>query len=993
MNDRMTPIPFGQLMNWILSQNQAPFGISHLFKAVPQKTFNLFNEKFEVPCGPAAGPHTQLTQNIIAAYLAGARFFELKTVQTLDGEDLPVAKPCINASDECYNVEWSTELTVPDALEEYVKAWFALKLIAKEYKLGDPDGFIFNMSVGYDLKGIKSPKIDNFIEGLKNASHLTIWNTCTKWTKANLDKFHRIDEAYIDQISPHVSSSVTLSTLHGCPPDEIERIATYLIGQKGLHTYIKCNPTLLGYPFARGVLDQMGYDYIAFDDHHFKDDLQFEDAVPMIKRLMTLATSHMLTFGVKLTNTFPVEIKQNELPGDEMYMSGRSLFPLTISLAYKLAKTFEGYLNISFSGGVDAFNIQSLFQTGIYPITLATTLLKPGGYNRLHQMAQTFNQLTATPTLPIDLEALHALMEDAYTNPHYMKPIKPLPSRKLKEAVPLLDCTFAPCTKGCPIEQDIPEYMRLVGEGKYLEALKVITLKNPLPFVTGTICNHNCTTKCRRNFYEEEMSIREVKLEAAKKGFDDLMDTLEIPSIISPHKVAIIGSGPAGLAAAYFLAKEGMDVTVFEKQKSLGGIVRHIVPDFRMTIQTVQKDIRFINQSGVKFEPNHEITSIEALKKKGFHYVIVATGAWRPGTLPLEGATPLNVLDFLGQFKVSPDTLNLGKNVAVVGGGNTAMDAARAAKRVPGVENVFLVYRRTKRYMPADEDELLLALEEGVVFKELLSPISLKEGKLSCYKMKLGAPDASGRREPLQTEEITEIPVDTLIAAVGEQIDVPFFEHNQIPLNAKGKVCYDPGTLEATSNLFVIGDARSGPSTVVMGIQDATLAAKTILEREQLRPTPIATKSSCVCATTLYDKKGVLLPKKAIDCEAMRCLSCDQMCECCVDVCPNRANMTIDIKGHKQILHIDRMCNECGNCTLFCPYTSSPYKDKFTLFHTLEEFDSSSNQGFFVINLKNAHIKVRLEDQVEEITLANWASHPEIKAFISTILNDYAYLL
>ncbi|MEG1367456.1 MAG: putative selenate reductase subunit YgfK, partial [Oscillospiraceae bacterium] len=152
MSDRMTPIPFGKMMDWVLceyAKSKTVFGVSKLYKAdVNAPKLSLFGENIELPFGPAAGPHTQLAQNIIAAYSAGSRFFELKTVQTLDGEDLPVAKPCINAADECYNVEWSTELWVPDAYNEYVKAWFALKLISRELSLGAEDGFIFNMSVG-----------------------------------------------------------------------------------------------------------------------------------------------------------------------------------------------------------------------------------------------------------------------------------------------------------------------------------------------------------------------------------------------------------------------------------------------------------------------------------------------------------------------------------------------------------------------------------------------------------------------------------------------------------------------------------------------------------------------------------------------------------------------------------------------------------------------------------------------------------------------------
>lgn len=989
----MTPIPFPKLMEWILIEKEHVFGIKQIFKTASHKYLNLFNEKLEIPCGPAAGPHTQLAQNIIAAYLAGARFFELKTVQTLDGEDLPVDKPCIRAEDECYNVEWSTELTVPEALEEYIKAWFALKLMSKEFDLGDPNGFIFNMSVGYDLEGIRSTKINAFIEGLKDASSTPIWHACIEWAKSHLQAFQSIDEAYLLGISSHISSSVTLSTLHGCPPDEIERIATYLLKEKGLHTYIKCNPTLLGYDFTRTILNQMGYDYLVFDTHHFEHDLQFDQAVPMLERLIALSNKLSLTFGVKLTNTFPVQITRSELPGKEMYMSGRALFPLTLSLAYKLAHTFKGNLNISFSGGVDAYNIKELFELGIYPITFATTLLKPGGYNRLYQIASLLNTSKEVPHKPIALSRLYTFLQTTYTDTHYTKAIKPLPARKIESSVPLLNCTFAPCQKGCPIEQDIPEYIRLVGEGQYLEALKVITLKNPLPFVTGTICNHTCTTKCRRNFYEEEISIRQVKLEAATQGFDALLETLTPPSIQSPHKVAIIGSGPAGLAAAYFLARSGMDVTVFEKRKALGGIVRFVIPDFRIANQALYKDIRLICQYGVKFELSREITSLDALKSEGFQYILIATGAWQPGHLNLEGDVPLNVIHFLEQFKSDPSVLNLGKNVAIIGGGNTAMDAARAAKRVPGVENVYLVYRRTKRYMPADTEELELALKDGVLFKELLSPQQFKEGMLTCIKMNLGHPDASGRLQPIPTEEKVNLPIDTLISAVGEKVDTDFFKMNGLPIDTKGFIIHDPFTTELLSNTFVIGDARSGPSTVVSAIHDATLAAKTILKRENLIFSSIPTSTHSVRTDEVYSKKGILKTNGSVEDESIRCLECDRICECCVDVCPNRANVTLDVKGKKQILHIDCMCNECGNCTIFCPYNSAPYRDKFTLFHTLEAFNSSTNSGLFVVDFTTKAIKLRIDKKISVLHAHELDDHFTLKPFILALFNEYAYLI
>ena len=348
MSDRMTPLPFAKLMGQILNeyaQRGTVFGIDHPF-CPQEKRLEFYGEYLETPFGPAAGPHTQLSQNIVAAYFAGCRFFELKTVQTLDGEDLPVAKPCIAAQDECYNVEWSTELRVQEAFEEYVKAWWALKLLSVQFGWGDPNGFVFNMSVGYDYHGISSPKIDAFIEGLKDASQTPIWKECQNWALDNLETLSNLDGEYVRHINPRVCNSITLSTLHGCPPQEIERIASYLLESKKLNTFVKCNPTLLGYEFARQTLDRMGYDYIQFDDHHFKADLQWAQAVPMFQRLLSLAQAQGLNFGLKLTNTFPVDIAHQELPGSEMYMSGRSLYPLTTELARRISQPFHGGLRI-----------------------------------------------------------------------------------------------------------------------------------------------------------------------------------------------------------------------------------------------------------------------------------------------------------------------------------------------------------------------------------------------------------------------------------------------------------------------------------------------------------------------------------------------------------------------------------------------------------------------------------------------------------------------
>jgi putative selenate reductase len=1015
MSEIMRPIPFADLFRWIQGEyknHHSIFGIRSEKFYRGRGSFRLFGQSLASPIGPAAGPHSQLAQNIAAAYLVGARFIELKTVQTMDGADMrkALSRPCINAADSGYNVEWSTELTVEEALAEYVKAWFLCHVLAREYGLAEQRDFMFNMSVGYSFEGITSPKIDAFIDGLKDASGTRTWDSCYSWLVNNTGAFEHVSKKDIESISPAVSPGITLSTLHGCPREEIEKIASYLIEEKKLNTFIKCNPTLLGYETARRLLDEMAYGFVSFDDHHFKNDLQFDDAIEMIRRLLDTAKKNNACFGVKLTNTFPVKITQHELPGDEMYMSGPPLFPLSINVAQKLAVVFGAGLPVSYSGGADAFNLKDILSTGIAPVTVATTLLKPGGYERLRQLS-----LIAAETETrngIKTEALNELTARINGMKRYRGDYRRKTSRKTNSELPLFDCARAPCASGgCPIHQKIPEYLDRFSKGDYRGAYEIILADNTAPAILGAICDHQCQSRCTRADYDDPPAIREAKRVACEKAGDEYISSMKTPPLKTSESVGIVGAGPAGIAAAIFLRRNGVPVTVYEKRERPYGIVEYVIPSFRIPASSIKQDLALAEKTGVEFKFSTEIDSIEELRKR-HRFTIIATGAWLPGSIKLEGA--IDALVFLEDSKRSFLSLDLGKEAAVIGGGDVAMDCARAAKRNRGIEKVSIVYRRTREFMPAQIEEIEGALEDGVEFLELLAPLSYTGAVLVCERMVLGEDDAGGRRSVKPGGGRKEIRADTVISAVGARVDTGIFVRNGIELNSDGLPMVNEYCECSLKDVYIAGDCKAGSATAAKAVGDAKKTSADILKKLSLESDLIDTRAGAdgLCprelspgwmesVTEVYAKKGVLAGgsgKTETEKDAGRCLACGRVCEICVDVCPNRANVMISeaepgsLEGIHHILHIDRMCNECGNCASFCPHAGSPYREKLTVFSSGEDFMDSVNPGFF--SMGDDSWRVRLEDK----TSFTWRGEENIlpekyAAVIDLLKGKYAYLL
>jgi putative selenate reductase len=566
----------------------------------------------------------------------------------------------------------------------------------------------------------------------------------------------------------------------------------------------------------------------------------------------------------------------------------------------------------------------------------------------------------------------------------------------------LFDCFKAPCAdNGCPIHQRIPEYLAAVAEGNYDEAFRIIAIDNTSPSITGTICDHQCQYRCTRADYEDPLQIRRAKLLAADRAQTAFTSLLKSPAIKTDKTAAVIGAGPAGIAAAVFLRRNGVSVTVYEKRDKPFGIVRYVIPSFRISEEAIRRDFMMAEKLGVEFKFNQpENYSVAELQKKpGF--VVIASGAWKEGSAVVKQGQEkiIDALRFLEDSKKTNCGLELGKRVAVIGGGDVAMDCARAAKRNRGVDSVTIVYRRTREFMPSQHEEQELALADGVEIKELLGPETWSDGVLSCEVMRLGAYDSSGRRGIEGTGKKETLSFDTVIGAVGARVDTEAFSRNNIKLNAKGFPEVGASRESSIPNVYIAGDCKAGAATVVKAIADAKAAAADILKKLNLQA-DFSTEPSCAVVsdiTDLYYKKGVISGLKTDNTDAYRCLSCNSLCGICVDVCPNRANVMVELEpesgpGRHQVIHIDCMCNECGNCAVFCPHAGKPYKEKFTVFSCEEDFNESDNAGFLKTGVDV--FKIRLQDKSVQVYRKGEGTIPkQWAALIETVLSKYEYLL
>jgi len=1001
-----------QLTDWVfteLEEKDSIFGIprSSFFTPSPEDRFRVENYgvTLDTPFGVAAGPATQMAQNIIVSWLVGARFIELKTVQTLD--ELEVNKPCIDIEDEGYNVEWSQELKVHQSFDEYLRAWVLIHALHSKLGFpGDAPGMIFNMSVGYNLEGILKPNVQWYLDVMDDSS---------QYLGAYIDIVaQRYGDVRDIDIPNQLSNTVTLSTMHGCPPEEIEQISSYLLAERGLNTSVKCNPTLLGAERVRGIInDELGFTDVVIPDEAFGHDLKYVDAVPMFHNLKRIAAGKDLTFGLKLSNTLEVENHRLVFPDDDMmYLSGRALHAVTTNLGLRLSEEFRGDMLLSFAGGADAFNVSDLLRCGMTTITVCSDLLKTGGYLRMPQYIEELNLHLdkAGATSIADFAGRTALSEhhfavfaemvalamfedtsvafshddahelSVYLGGEWGRPIPDvvrdwalekgydaahadvlvavairtlervnlrgyaqsvqedwryrnesfrMDRSKTPRNLGLFDCIEAPCVDECPVSQDVPAYMRAVREGRFDDAVEITRADNPVPSILGRVCDHLCENTCVRTHLDQPLAIRDMKRfimsHEAWPRVPERMSAVDT-------KVAIIGAGPAGIAAGEALGKAGFSsVTIFEAHPYAGGMVGGAIPEYRLPQREIDKDVAVLGELGVEILYNRKAGrdfTLDDLRDQGFEKVFIAVGAQLPKYLGVEGEDAAGVLDALSFLRSvrEGDPIPVGPRVGVIGAGDTAMDCVRSAWRV-GATDVSLIYRRSTDQMPADPEEIHACIEEGIEIVEMTSPRSLHVeddtllGLVATKTEYRGDRDSSGRKIPHDVPDSEfEIPLDTLILAISQHSMLDFFGDDVPELTPRDYIAVDPNSFESSvPGVYAGGDvAAGGPSSIVKAASDGKAAAAAIIaavagdvevvvegmpttddlpaliQRRAHREYRVPAKFTPLTLRNNFDETMLMYTTLEAQTEASRCIDCDTICSLCVSVCPNLALMTYE---------------------------------------------------------------------------------------------------
>ncbi|MEO0102649.1 MAG: NAD(P)-binding protein [candidate division WOR-3 bacterium] len=484
---------------------------------------------------------------------------------------------------------------------------------------------------------------------------------------------------------------------------------------------------------------------------------------------------------------------------------------------------------------------------------------------------------------------------------------------------PVYENKIPPCRDACPAGEDIQKYIYLSQKGNYEEGYQTILKNNPFPSITGRVCFHPCEDACNRREYDEPIAIHHIERFLGDYGLEKVEKKNPTRrKAETEKKVAVIGSGPAGLSFAYYLAQEGFGVTILEKESLPGGLLRTGIPAYRLPKEVLDKEIRKLEKLGVKFITNTTFPknlSLSDLKTK-YHILFFGTGAQKERKLEVPNEDADGVLEGISFLKIANlgKRIKIGKKVLVIGGGNTAVDCARVVKRLG--KDVTILYRRTKEEMPASPEEIEGAEEEGIKIFYLVAPVKVlisrqrKVKGLECIRMKLGTPDSSGRRRPIPIKGSNfTLPADTIIKAIGESVELEILPKEIERTNWGIKT--DSTGMTNLKNILAGGDCVTGPQTVVKAIASGRRAAERVLWEMKNKELPKEEKKEIVSfarLNTFYFEKRPRVKMSKIPLRERKTFK----------------EINLGYNEEELLIETERcfscgICNQCDNCYIFCP--------------------------------------------------------------------------
>jgi putative selenate reductase len=966
-----------------------------------------YGKKLHNPIGLASGPLTQLAQNIVTGWICGARVIELKTVHPV-ANSAPV-KPSIDPVANAHNCETSSELTPEQSFDQFLTAWIIIHIIHHKFlsgKNGTTDiGTIFIMSLGYTLADIRSEKILWFITKMMD---------CSIEKEQKLQQLKKIyPEIFSVNIPNQISNVFTINTYKGCSAREIEYICKFLMVDKKLFPIVKIDPILMGYNSVKAILKtEDSYD-LEITDEESAETISYSESLQLIDNLQAIAKEIGVEFTLKVSNGLSCKNPAQSIPAkaETVYLTGSALHPVSVNLAAKFQSKYDGMLNISFSGGTDCFNISNLLMSGFSTITVCTDLLKPGGYGRLHQYFQEITkafsnyQVKSIKELILKSASTYGIKESASENllnyaiktlndPSYKR--NELFGISIKNSKPLdiYDCISAPCTVVNPMHPDVAGYCHYTLKNDPDKAFASLIANNPLPGITAMAGMESFNLICTRLNYDQPVMMNDI--ERFISEYEPATEVFRPWLPRNKQEVAIIGAGAAGLSCGWFLNRLGFEVDIFESEAKPGGYIQQAVPGFRISQDTINRDINRLKTAGVKILNNSAMNKerYETISAN-YDFVFIATGAPHPIPFDFQKTDIEGIMDGIDFIHKAKSTQNYkpGRHYAVLGSNYLAADAARTARRICGSDGtVTLITPEIFEKMSVDHITLKAIEDEDIEIFDSTWVKNIVADKKIATGLELA------ETEPAMKNN--KIVPGFILKETGAQI----FKFDVIitcPKRKAGNGFFNMKYLNRTSNstatkiekIFAGGAFSNPKSTLASAIADGKKAAFEIARTAGIAiPKDILIQKRSIDFDEIKIKRfhrekpvkpitvapaernnfepvvATLKPIRALK-EAARCLQCDAICNVCVNVCPNKAIVPFEVKPTEvniptvidnqdkpyvsfesklpilqkhQVIVLADWCNACGICNAFCPSVGSPNLNKLRVYFNKDAFNNES---------------------------------------------------